>query len=75
MGFPSPLKVWLKSGIKRELIDAVHNNDLLNEMIMKNELDKNKTSQIIDTDLKFGVRLYNLTRTLDMFFDSSINYR
>jgi asparagine synthase (glutamine-hydrolysing) len=75
MGFPSPLKVWLKSGIKRELIDAIHNNDLLNEMIMKNELDKNKTSQIIDTDLKFGVRLYNLTRTLDMFFDSSINYR
>tara|TARA_B100001964_G_scaffold17209_1_gene17701 strand:- start:125 stop:541 length:417 start_codon:yes stop_codon:yes gene_type:complete len=69
MGFPSPLKVWLKSGIKRDMVEAIHNNYILNEIIVKNEL---KSSEIVDMDMKFGIRLYNLARTLDMFFGSSI---
>jgi asparagine synthase (glutamine-hydrolysing) len=72
MGFPSPLKVWLKSGIKRDMIEAIHNNYILNEIIVKKELSSDIIGRVIDTDMKFGVRLYNLTRTLDMFFGSSI---
>ena len=73
MGFPSPMKAWLKSGIKRDMIDAIHNNYVLDEIIVKKELSRNDIGRIIDTDLKFGVRLYNLARTLDMFFSSSNN--
>ena len=73
MGFPSPLKVWVKDGIKRDMIDAIHNNHMLNEIIVKKESSSNGIGRIFDTDLRFGVRLYNLTRTLDMFFGSGIN--
>ena len=73
MGFPSPLKVWLKSGIKQDMIDAIHSSYLLNEIIIKTELDKNRIGRIIDMDLKFGIRLYNLARTLEMYFGSCNN--
>ena len=68
MGFPSPLKVWVKGGIKRDMIDAIRNNHMLNEIIVKNESSSNEIGRVVDTDMKFGIRLYNLARTLDMFF-------
>jgi asparagine synthetase B (glutamine-hydrolysing) len=75
MGFPSPMKVWLKSGIRQDMIDIIHDNCILDEIIINEELGRNRIGRIIDTDSKFGVRLYNLTRTLDMFFGSSINQK
>jgi len=73
MGFPSPIKKWLKSDIKQDMIDAILSNCTLNEIIVKKELSSNIIGSVVDTDMKFGVRLYNLTRTLDMFFGSSNN--
>jgi asparagine synthase (glutamine-hydrolysing) len=68
MGFPSPIKKWLRSDIKQDMIDAILNNCTLSEIIVKKELSSNIIGRVVDTDRKFGVRLYNLTRTIDMFF-------
>jgi hypothetical protein len=71
MGWPMPLKEWIRGDISDEMNRSIMESNLLKELKSKYKyeyLHENNLSKLQGTYLRHFIRLYNVSRVGKLFF-------
>jgi asparagine synthase (glutamine-hydrolysing) len=69
-GWPMPLKEWIQGGVKRRMDISIKQSELLQELKSKyRSFHENDSGRLQGTVLRHFIRMYNVSRVGELFFE------